>query len=286
MTIDLHTHTVYSDGTDSPGETMARAMAAGVTSLAIVDHDTTDGWAEAEAARPDGLALIRGAELSTHVLVDGRRYSIHLLAYLFDPESTGIAAEMARLRADRLQRGLEIVERMVKAGVPISVDQVMDIADGAPVGRPHIGRALMAGGLVDSVTDAFTSYLAPRGPYYVAKTDTPLAEAIRLVREAGGVPVIAHARSRGAAAVTDDNFFASDAAEGLMGVEVDHPDHDAASRADLCRIAARHRLIMTGSSDYHGANKTLRIGQETTAPEQLAAIVESSRGVDVLGAVR
>lgn len=277
--IDLHAHTVFSDGTDTPAEAMAHALHAGVTTLAIVDHDTTDGWAAAEADRPAGLTLLRGTELSTHVVVGERRYSIHLLAYLFDPTSPGIAAELARLRSDRLQRGLEIVERMVAAGLPISSDEVLAIAGDAPVGRPHIGRALMARGLVDSVTDAFSSYLSPRGPYYVSKADTPLAEAIALVRGAGGVPVIAHSRSRGAAAITDDAFFDRAVADGLLGIEVDHPDHSDAARDDLRRIAERHRLIMTGSSDYHGLNKTLRLGQETTAPEQLAAIVDGSNGV-------
>jgi predicted metal-dependent phosphoesterase TrpH len=179
-----------------------------------------------------------------------------------------------------------MVQRMVAAGLPISADEVLEIAGDAPVGRPHIGRALMARGLVDSVTDAFASYLSPRGPYYVSKADTPLAQAVALVREAGGVPVIAHSRSRGAVAVTDDAFFRSAVDAGLVGIEVDHPDHDGAARADLRRISRRYGLVMTGSSDYHGLNKTLRLGQETTEPEQLAAIVAASSGVTpVLGQV-
>lgn len=284
MAIDLHAHTDFSDGTDTPALAMARALDAGVTTLGIVDHDTTDGWAAAEAQRPDGLALVRGTELSTHVVVGGRRFSIHLLAYLFDASSPRIAAELRRLRSDRLERGLDMVQRMVAAGLPISAEEVLAIAGDAPVGRPHIGRALMERGLVDSVTEAFGSYLSPRGPYYVSKADTPLAEAIGLVRDAGGVPVIAHSRSRGAAAVTDDAFFDRAVAAGLLGIEVDHPDHDDAARSDLRRIASRHRLIMTGSSDYHGLNKTLRLGQETTAPESLAAIVAASSGATpVLG---
>jgi predicted metal-dependent phosphoesterase TrpH len=279
MTIDLHVHTVFSAGTDTPARAMALALAAGVGALAIVDHDTTDGWVTAERDRPDGLTLIRGTELSTHVAIGGRRYSIHLLAYLFDPSEPGIAAELSRLRADRLHRGLAIVERMVGAGVPISAGQVLEIAAGAPVGRPHIGRALMAAGLVSSVTEAFDSYLSARGPYYVSKADTPLDVAIALVRAAGGVPVIAHARARGAAGVTDDAFFDAAVDAGLLGVEVDHPDHTGPARADLRRIAARHGLIVTGSSDYHGANKTVRLGQETTDPAALAAIIAASSGV-------
>lgn len=282
MTIDLHVHTLFSDGTDSPGAVMAAARAAGVTTVAVVDHDTTEGWGVAAAARPEGMTLVRGAELSTHVLARGHRFSIHLLAYLFDPQAAGIAAELARLRADRLQRGLAIVERMVAGGVPISAAQVLRIADGAPVGRPHIGRALMSAGLVGSVSEAFGSYLSPRGPYYVSKSDTPLETAIALVREAGGVPVIAHARSRGAAAITDAAFFRRLTEVGLAGIEVDHPDHGPADRRELAAIARRDGLIVTGSSDYHGTNKTVAIGAESTDPRELAAIVAASSGVTAL----
>lgn len=284
MTIDLHIHTSYSDGTDTPSAAMSRALTLGVTTVAIVDHDTADGWAEAAADRPEALALVRGAELSTHIAAEGHVYSIHLLAYLFDPTTPAMSTELARLRADRLHRGVAIVERMVAGGVPISVDQVLTIADGAPVGRPHIGRALMDAGLVGSVTEAFAGYLSPRGPYYVSKSDTPLETAIALVRDAGGVPVVAHSRSRGAAAVTDAGFFDRCVTAGLMGIEVDHPDHDDAARADLRRIARRHGLIQTGSSDYHGTNKTVEIGQETTAPDELAAIAAAATSaVAILG---
>lgn len=279
MTIDLHTHTAFSDGTDAPQAWAAAAVAAGVTTVAITDHDTTDGWAAAIAALPPELSLVRGAELSTHVTSGGRRFSIHLLAYLFDPADPALAAELARLRADRLQRGLAMVDKMVAAGLPISRQQVLDIADGAPVGRPHIGRALMAAGLVSSVTEAFATYLSGRGPYYVSKADTELPAAIDLVRRAGGVPVLAHPRSRGAASITDEAFFARCVAAGLLGVEVDHPDHDAAARADLRRLASRFGLIVTGSSDYHGRNKAVAIGQERTASAALAAIVAASSGM-------
>lgn len=279
MTIDLHTHTTYSDGTDDPKAWMAAADAAGVTTLAITDHDTTDGWAAAVEARRPHITLVRGAELSTHVTVGDRRYSIHLLAYLFDPDDAPLAAELRRLRADRLQRGLEMVDRMVAGGLPISRQQVLEIAAGAPVGRPHIGRALMTAGLVTSVSEAFATYLSGRGPYYVAKADTELAPAVALVRAAGGVPVLAHPRSRGAAAITDEAMIRASVDAGLAGIEVDHPDHDAAARAELTELATRFGLIRTGSSDYHGSNKTLAIGQETTSEAALAAIVDASSGI-------
>ena len=282
MTIDLHTHTCFSDGTDRPAAWMAAAEAAGLTTLAITDHDTTDGWAAAADVRRPGMTLVRGAELSTHVTVDGRRYSIHLLAYLFDPDDPALSAELRRLRADRLQRGLAMVDRMVGAGLPISREQVLDIAAGAPIGRPHIGRALMDVGLVGSVTEAFATYLSGRGPYYVAKADTDLLSAIELVCDAGGVPVLAHPRSRGAAAITDEPMVRACVDAGLAGLEVDHPDHDTSARADLSRLAEGLGLIRTGSSDYHGSNKAVSIGQETTSADALAAIVAASSGTTPL----
>lgn len=278
MRIDLHTHTTYSDGTDSPAELMRAASAAGVGTVGVTDHDTTAGWAACEQARPAEVALVRGAELSTHVVADGRRIAIHVLAYLFDPTDSELAAELRRLREDRLDRAMLIVQKMVDDGVPISRAQVLRIAGHAPVGRPHIARALMEAGLVGSVTEAFGSYLSYRQPYYVSKSDTELNHALRLVREAGGVPVVAHARSRGAGLVTSREFFAAASKAGLLGVEVDHPDHTPADRAELRAIAEELDLIPTGSSDYHGANKALRIGQETTSTESLQRIVAASSG--------
>ena len=276
--IDLHAHSTASDGTDSPVELMAAADAAGLAVVALTDHDTTGGWAAAEAARPDHLTLIRGAEFSTRARGEGRYASIHLLGYLFDPADPAIAAEQARLRTERLHRGVGIVQKMVADGLPISVDQVLGIAANAPVGRPHIGRALVAAGVVDSVDEAFGTLLSARGPYYVPKVDTELVDAISMIAAAGGVSVLAHSRARGEARVLTEARIGELAAAGLTGIEVDHPDHDPAARAELAGIAARFGLVRTGSSDYHGHNKTLRLGQESTDPRQLDALVAASSG--------
>jgi predicted metal-dependent phosphoesterase TrpH len=278
MTIDLHTHTAFSDGTDSPAQLMSAAVAAGLDTVAITDHDTTEGWAPAAAARPDQVVLVRGAEFSTHYRHESGRVSVHLLGYLFDPAAPVLLAEVARLQDDRLHRGMAIVDRLIAGGVPISRQQVLEIAGDAPVGRPHIGRALMAAGLVNSVTEAFEVYLAGNGPYYVDKADTQLFDAVALVRAAGGVPVLAHPRSRSAARATDAALLGRLADAGLAGVEADHPDHDAAARAELRAIAGPLGLIVTGSSDYHGTNKAIRIGQERSTAEALAAIVAASSG--------
>ena len=279
MLIDLHTHSTASDGTDSPAELMAAASAAGVDVIAITDHDNTGGWDPALAARPEHLCVIRGAEFSTVARTPSRPVSVHLLGYLFDPDHRAIVTEQARLRQERLRRGMAIVRKMVAAGVPITEGDVMAFADGAPIGRPHIGRALVAAGVVASVDEAFGSYLAGRGPYYVPKADTDLPTAVAMIAAAGGVSVIAHPRGRGEFRALTFEYLKELADLGLGGLEVDHPDHSPAERAELRSIAERLGLLTTGSSDYHGGNKVLRLGQETTGPEALAALIERSSGI-------
>ncbi len=279
MLIDLHAHSTASDGTDSPADLVAAAAAAGLDVLAITDHDTTGGWAAAAAARPPQLALIRGAEFSTQVSDGGRPHSVHLLGYLFDPHDPAIGDEQARLKAERRRRGLAIVARLVDDGLPITAEQVLAIADGAPVGRPHIGMALVAAGVVSSVDAAFATYLGGRAKYYVPKVDTDLFAAVGMIAAAGGSSVIAHPRARGERRVLTGELIGTLAGVGLTGLEVDHPDHDPADRAELRQIADEHGLLATGSSDYHGRNKQLRLGQESTGPSVLAALIDATSGV-------
>ncbi len=281
MLIDLHTHSVASDGTDSPAELRAAAVAAGRDVVAITDHDNTGGWEPALAARPADLTVIRGAEFSTVASTPTRRVSVHLLGYLFDPAHRAVVAEQARLREERLHRGMAIVAKMVAAGIPISQQQVMAIADGAPVGRPHIGRALVDAGVVASVDEAFATYLAGRGPFYVPKADTDLPTAVEMITAAGGVSVIAHPRGRGEYRALTFDYVKELAGDGLGGLEVDHPDHSPAERAELRSMAERLGLLITGSSDYHGHNKVLRLGQDATDPDMLSRLVERSSGVTV-----
>lgn len=279
MLIDLHAHSTASDGTDSPAELITAAAAAGLDVVAITDHDNTAGWAPALAVRPADLTVIRGAEFSTLAHTSSWPVSVHLLGYLFDPLHPAIVTEQARLREERLQRGMGIVRKMIAAGIPITQEQVMAIANGAPVGRPHIGQALVAAGVVDSVDEAFASHLAGRGPFYVPKADTDLPTAIKMIAAAGGASVIAHPRGRGEHRALTFEYLKELTGHGLGGLEVDHPDHSPDERAELRSIAERLGLLTTGSSDYHGTNKVLRLGQELTDPEMLGALVATTSGV-------
>jgi predicted metal-dependent phosphoesterase TrpH len=276
LRIDLHTHSTASDGTDTPAELVAAAVAAGLDVVALTDHDTTAGWAEAVDTLPEGLRLIRGAEFSC-IAPDGRggQVSVHLLGYLFDPASEAITAEQIRLRDERRLRLRAMAQRMSADGFPVDPDALFGgLAPDAPVGRPHLARALVAAGVVDSVAEAFHRFLNTGGPYYLSRADTDVSTAVRMIRTAGGVSVLAHAAARRRGPVVDLSVIAELAAEGLGGVEVDHPDHSGDDRIALRDLALALGLVITGSSDYHGTNKAATLGQETTDPEALERIEE------------
>ncbi len=280
MRIDLHTHSAASDGTDQPAELVAAAGAAGLDVVALTDHDTTAGWEPAAAALPAGLTLVPGAEISC-VALDGaeRPISLHLLGYLFDPRHEGFLAERRRLRESRLSRARWMVDRLVADGLPISWDRVQAQAAGGAVGRPHVGRALVEAGVVGSVDEAFARYLYNGSPYYLRKAEIEVFAAVRLVRAAGGVPVFAHPLARRRGPVVADELIARLAAAGLAGLEISHPDHDEPDRAHLRGLAADLGLLVTGSSDYHGRNKAVRLGAYGTDPAAYDALVAQANGI-------
>jgi predicted metal-dependent phosphoesterase TrpH len=274
--IDLHTHSTASDGTDTPAELVATAGAAGLDVIALTDHDTTAGWAEAVDALPAGVRLIRGAEFSC-IAPDGRggHVSVHLLGYLFDPTSGALITEQARLREERRVRLRAMAQRMAADGFPVDPGALLDdLPQHASAGRPHLARALVSAGVVGSVDEAFRRYLVTGGRYYTGRADTDVRAAVRMVHTAGGVPVLAHPLARRRGPVVGPSVIAELAAEGLAGVEVDHPDHTGNDRAALRDLAAALDLLITGSSDYHGVNKTAHLGQETTDPGTLERIEE------------
>jgi 3',5'-nucleoside bisphosphate phosphatase len=282
--IDLHTHTTASDGTDTPAELVGKAAAAGLDALAITDHDTTAGWAEAVAALPPGMRLVRGAELSC-VSPDGRggHCTVHLLAYLFDPAAEAVVAEHTRTRADRRERLAAIATRLAADGLPVSADALLaDLPEDATAGRPHIARALVRAGVVSTVDEAFATYLNDRGRYYVPSSRTPVHQSIETINRAGGVTVLAHAFAHHRGTTVTAEVIKELAGIGLGGLEVDHPDHDDKARTRLRSLAEDLGIIMTGSSDYHGENKHLALGQETTEPRMLDTLAERATGVEIV----
>ncbi|MGZ4558761.1 MAG: PHP domain-containing protein [Mycobacteriaceae bacterium] len=282
MFIDLHCHSSASDGTDSPAQLVAAGRDAGLDVLAITDHDTTAGWSEAAAALPPGMTLVPGMELSCEAEAPGGgRVTVHLLAYLFDPEHPRLAAELARLRGERTRRLRLMAQRMAADGLPVDAAAVLDSA-GSAAGRPHLARALIDAGVVSSVGEAFADLLSSRGGYYVRKEDTPLRQGVELVAAAGGVSVLAHCRARTRGKVLTEDAIAELVPLGLEGLEVDHIDHAESDRKRLLELAAELGLLTTGSSDYHGANKTVKLGANSTSVEQYERLLARASGATVM----
>ena len=270
--IDLHLHSNRSDGTEDPAVLVAQAAQQGLRTLALTDHDTTAGWAEAAAAAAaHGMTFIPGMEMSSK---DGWR-SVHVLAYLFDPTDPELVAETERIREDRIGRAERIV-RNIARDYPLRWEDVLEQTDpDATVGRPHIADALVAQGIVRDRGEAFDGILHPREGYYEGHYAPDPATAIELITAAGGVAVIAHPAGR--ERMTDATLRRLIDA-GLAGLEIDHRENTPEGRAWLHRIAAEHDLIVTGSSDYHGAGKPNVPGENTTTPAMLQRIIDRGSG--------
>ncbi len=275
MLIDLHTHSTESDGTLSPAEVVEAARDAGLDVVALTDHDTTGGWGQASAAvESTGVALVPGIELSC----SSRGISVHLLGYLIDPAAPRLVEEIERARASRLTRARRMVELLAPDTGLTWDDVVAQTAPGATVGRPHIADALVARGVVSSRDEAFASLLASRGKYHVSHYAPDAVDAVTLVREAGGVPVMAHPLAGWRGRVVADGVIEQMADAGLAGLEVHHRDHDARATEHAADLAKRLGLLMTGSSDFHGDGKPNRLGEHTTDEEVLAAIERRATG--------
>ena len=229
------------------------------------------------------MTIVPGTEFScVYQPAEGRRIGLHLLGYLYDPDNEALRAERGRLRESRLQRGRQMVENMASDGIPISWPQVRALAGAATVGRPHIGRALVDSGVVPDLDAAFRDLLSSRRRYYVRKVDTDVFDAIRLVRAAGGLAVFAHPLARRRGPVVDDEVIARMAEAGMVGLEIDHPDHAPDDRAHAAGLARELGLIGTGSSDYHGTNKPTPLAACTTSPQmygELLALPSARRPV-------
>jgi 3',5'-nucleoside bisphosphate phosphatase len=264
--IDLHTHSTFSDGTESPTVVLNKAMAVGVTTLALTDHDTVAGWQEAIDHLRPGLSLVLGSEISCQT-TEG--ISVHMLGLLFDPHNSELMSMMEKTRENRVGRMEKIISKLNIAGYQVTMEDVQaQLSDGATLGRPHLADALVAKGYMANREQVFAEVLHNDSPFYVAHYSPTPEAAIGLIKAAGGVAVIAHPMASLRGRTVSIDSFASYVEAGLDGIEVFHRDHTSENRDLLTNIAEDFDLAITGSSDYHGNGKLNQLGECQTPISQ------------------
>jgi predicted metal-dependent phosphoesterase TrpH len=243
---DLHCHTTYSDGSLTPAQLVDRAVQRGVQVMALTDHDCTDGLPEAldAASRYAGFLLIPGIELSTDVPED----EVHVLGYFIDWQSPALQERLDRLRGSRLSRGRAMLAKLRELGIDLSWERVQEIAGEGAVGRPHIALAMLEGGHIKTLDEAFERYLSRNGPAYAEREKMVPTEAVELITSVGGLPVLAHP-----AQLKDlDRFLDELKGAGLVGMEVYYQYYGPEDIDRLLAAARRHDLLPLGGSDFHG----------------------------------
>ena len=264
--IDLHTHTNVSDGTDSPAQLINKAHSAGLAVLALTDHDSTAGWDAAVTALRSGMDLVLGAEISAQA---AGGFSVHMLGLLFDGENSALQDSMAMVRENRIGRMERIIARLNEAGIEISMNDVeAERADGATLGRPHLADALVKKGIAPSRDAVFTELLHNNSKFYIPHYSPTPVEVIKLIKDAGGVAVIAHPFASLRGRTIDEESFEEMVDAGLDGIEIFHRDHNPEERDLLLKIADEFDLVKTGSSDYHGEGKLNLLAEFTTSPQE------------------
>ena len=274
MAVDLHLHSTTSDGTDTPAVVVGHAAAAGLTAIALTDHDTLDGLVEAAgAAERAGIELVPGVELSLEWPLGG----MHLLVYHLLPGPGPLQDRLASLQAGREERNAVVVERLATLGWPITIEDVIEESGGGVVGRPHIASVLVRIGAAESIADAFDRWLARGRPGYVDRVRLGPEEAIGLALRSGAVPVLAHPHTTGVSADEYGRTFAELADMGLAGIESWYAEYPVELRRHLASLAAGLGLVATGGSDYHGAYKPgLSVGTghgDLVVPDDVVAAI-------------
>ena len=249
--VDLHTHSTVSDGSDTPEEVVELAVKAGLSALALTDHDRLDGIAAARAkASSAGIELVSGCEISCE-----HTGTMHLLVYFLEPGEGALQGELARLQAARANRNERLVARLGELGLPVTLEELREEAGGTGAGRPHLAAILVRKGFASSVQDAFDRWLGKGRPAYLEKERLAPQAAIRLALESGALPVLAHPLSLGLPPNELERAVGELAEAGLVGLEAIYGRYGQAERASLAVIAARAKLAITGGSDHHGSYK-------------------------------
>jgi len=274
--IDLHTHSNESDGTDTPLELLNKVAEAEIDRFALTDHDSIAGWQQIKDLVPSGIELVIGAEVSCQT-VDA--LSVHMLGFLFDPENKALIDSMNETRGNRITRMERIVGRLQEAGIDISVEDVYaEVSEGATIGRPHLADAMIRKGIVRERGEAFERFLHNRSKFYIPDASPTPEEAIRLIKEAGGVAVIAHPFASLRGRIISSEYLESLIDAGLDGIEILHRDHSEGERDQLLALVRRYALLVTGGSDYHGKRKVNRLGENLTELSQWEKISERATG--------
>ncbi len=251
--IDLHTHSTASDGSYKPAEVVRLAKEAGLVAISLTDHDTIDGLPEALAAGAElGVEVIPGVEISAEFAGGD---SMHILGYFLDYADGRLDQRLARLKKARAQRNPKIVAKLNALGIPITYEQVEALSGGGQVGRPHIARVLLEGGYVRTFQEAFDLYLRKGGLAFVPKFRFPPAEALAMIREAKGIPVLAHPFTLGLTGAALKDLVKGLKSQGLAGLEVFYSEHSREQEVQYLALARDLDLLITGGSDFHGLNK-------------------------------
>jgi predicted metal-dependent phosphoesterase TrpH len=283
LRIDLHTHSTFSDGTLTPRQLMMAASNAGLTLIGLTDHDTTGGWDEAVktlSSLPTRVGLVPGAEISART---DEHISVHILGLLFDRNNLPLAQTLAATRDDRVPRMHAMIERLRIAGIEVTfADVERQVAEGATLGRPHLADALVALQIVANRSEAFDQFLNNDSPFYVSHISPSPIDAIKLVKAAGGIAILAHPGATSRGECVDEAAVAAMARVGLDALEVDHRDHDEATRSQLRGLASELGLLITGSSDFHGTGKLNHLGENLTSVLVWDELVARASGTEVV----
>lgn len=274
MTIDLHVHSTFSDGSMSPVELVEFAKKKGLTALSITDHDTIDGTSQAQQAGIQmGLEIVPGVEIS----VNYKEYTVHLLGYYFQPFNNDFNKALHTLQQGRLRRNVKILAKLAQLGVSISENELSKISQIGQTGRPHIARLLVKKNVVKNMDEAFTQYLGMGAVAYTPRLVFDAEEAMRLIQHAGGIAVLAHPLQVEKSGTRLEDAIAGLVAEGLDGIEAYYPTHSKKQKKMFLEMAKRNNLIVTGGSDYHGnvrPGTTLAGGKNVSVPDVLLQMKE------------
>ena len=280
--IDLHTHTTASDGTDKPFEMLENASKAGLTVVAMTDHDSVEGWREVRSKRdqiPSGLTIVPGAEVSTRTQLG---MSVHIVGLLFDAKNEKLAKLLSDTRDDRIPRMEKMIEKLQAAGYQVTMQDVEEVKPvGATLGRPHLADALIKNGIVASRDEAFAELLHNNSQFYVSHWAPSPVEAIRAIAAAGGVSILAHPFAEKRGAVLTFGEVTELAAAGLNGIERNKRDQDEAAHSKIDQLSSEHNLIKVGSSDYHGSARANQLGEEQTPLDLWENLASKASGDEV-----